>query len=42
MEPADNMEDHRVENVALNDDDSNGQEDTFPLDMLRFLYKHFS
>lgn len=31
MEPADIMENHRVEN-----DDSNGQE-TFPLEMLRFL-----
>lgn len=42
MEPADNVENHRVETVVLNDDDSNGQEDPFPLDMLRFLSKHFS
>lgn len=41
MEPADNKENHRVENVVLNDDDSNGEKDTFPLDMLRFLSKHF-
>lgn len=36
MEPADIMKNHRVEN-----DDSNGQE-TLPLEMLRFLSKHFS
>lgn len=42
MEPADNMENHRVENGVLNDDDSNGREDNLPLDMLRFLSKHFS
>lgn len=42
MEPADNVEHHRVENVVVNEDDSSGQEDTLPLDMLRFLPKHFS
>lgn len=36
MEPADIMENHGVEN-----DDSNEQE-TLPLEMLRFLSKHFS
>lgn len=38
MDPADNMENHRVENVVLNDD-TGGHKDGSPPDMLRFLQR---